>query len=219
MGAVIQGNLFPSLLLESASSTILAPTTLSRPHSKEGGGKSAGRGSANALHCRPYFGRDGTEKGPKCDMPGGRGPGEGAHIQLQLCNTRSGSGRSRQPPRGQEAGVSNDSSWGLRVQPLKSHCLPSNNCCHVVPKPFLCPEMPQEERLPHHHTETIPAILGMGSTHAFCPAMTKEASRIRGMRAQVRASLHTRLCAGHGAFGHGIHPACSCCPTPSTRAA
>ena len=62
---------------------------------------------------------------------GGGGWGGEAHIQLQLCNTRSGSGRSRQQPRGQEAGVSNDSSWGLRVQPLKSHCLPFNNCCLV----------------------------------------------------------------------------------------
>lgn len=162
----------------------------------------------------PILGEMGQRKVPSVTCLGVRGPGEGAHMQLQLCNTGSGSGRSRQLPRGQAAGVSNDSSWGLRVQPLKSHCLPSNNCCHVVPKPFLCPEMPQEERLPHHHTETIPAILGMGSTHAFCPAMTKEASRIRGMWARVHASLHTRLCAGHSAFGHGIHPACSCCPTP-----
>lgn len=154
--------------------------------------------------------------------------GEGAHIQPQLCGRRSagGGGRDQQQHRGQEAGVSlrsDDSSWGLGLQPLQSRCLPFGSCCCVGGR--LMPQILSSalgccsrKGHPVATPETHPGHPGNGQHPHLLPSNDKGGQR--GSEARVpmcMPSLPTPLWAGRRALGYETHPAYACCPTTDIK--
>lgn len=119
---------------------------------------------------------------------------------------------------------SDDSSWGLGVQPLQSRCLPFGSCCCVGGR-----LMPQSlssalrccsgKGHPIATPETHPGHPGNGQHPHLLPSNDKGGQR--GSEACVpmcMPSLPTPFWVGHHALGYETHPAYSCCPTTDLKA-
>lgn len=177
------------------------------------------------LYCRSHFGGDQTEKSPKRDMPkaGRRSPHTTPALWQEV---GGGGGRDQQQHRGQEAGVSlrsDDSSWGLGLQPLQSRCLPFGSCCCVGGR--LMPQILSSalgccsrKGHPVATPETHPGHPGNGQHPHLLPSNDKGGQR--GSEARVpmcMPSLPTPLWAGRRALGYETHPAYACCPTTDIK--
>lgn len=122
----------------------LPPTALQRHHREALGGNSAGRGLP-APFTEVLLGGKPDRERPQV-WHAQQVEREPTHSSSAVAGGRGWGGVAEQQPRGQEARVPlrfNDSSWGLRVQPLKSRLLPFDGCTMWEvgqdPKAFLRP--------------------------------------------------------------------------------